>query len=191
MSVSIKHHCVKCPNTELFLVRIFLYLNWIRRFTPYISVFSLNTGKYWPEITPYSNNFHAVHAHYNSENFISAEVRNSECSTLGRHELKVVLWSNYLKLKCAMRWLSILFFAVFMATEILKWVIQSFVLFRKKMTLLVFFVSYIAGNIFSTSSISRSKPWDYLVFLCNGHLKSILQLSISVSQSFKLNNRRV
>ena len=88
--------------------------------------------------------------------------------------------------------LSILFFAAFMATEILKWVIQSFVLFRKKkMTLLVFFVSYIAGNIFSSSSISRSKPWDYLVFLCKRHLKSILQLSILVSQSVKLNNRRV
>ena len=28
----------KCPNTEFFLVRIFLYLNWIRRFTQ-ISVF--------------------------------------------------------------------------------------------------------------------------------------------------------
>ena len=24
----------KCPNTEFFLVRIFLYSNWIRRFTP-------------------------------------------------------------------------------------------------------------------------------------------------------------
>ena len=24
----------KCPNTEFFLVRIFLYLDWIRRFTP-------------------------------------------------------------------------------------------------------------------------------------------------------------
>ena len=166
MSVSIKHHCVKSVQ---ILVRIFLYLDWIRRFTPYISVFSPNTGKYWPEITLYLNNFHAVHAHYNSENFISAEVRDSECSTLGRGELKVVVWSNYLKLKCAMHWLSILFFAAFMATEILKWVIQSFVLFRKKkMTLLVFFVSYIAGNIFSSSSISRSKPWDYLVFCVKG-----------------------
>ena len=43
----------KCPNTELFLVRIFLYLDWIRRFTEQISVFSQSTGKYWPEITPY------------------------------------------------------------------------------------------------------------------------------------------
>ena len=25
----------KCPNTELFLVRIFLYSDWIRRFTPW------------------------------------------------------------------------------------------------------------------------------------------------------------
>ena len=27
--------CVKCPNTDLFLVRIFLYSDWIRRFTEY------------------------------------------------------------------------------------------------------------------------------------------------------------
>ena len=26
-------HCVKCPITEFFLVRIFLYSDWIRRFT--------------------------------------------------------------------------------------------------------------------------------------------------------------
>ena len=26
-------HCVKCPNTEFFLVGIFLYSDWIRRFT--------------------------------------------------------------------------------------------------------------------------------------------------------------
>ena len=46
-----------CPNTELFLVRIFLYSDWIRRFTPWISVFSPNTGKYGPEITPYLDFF--------------------------------------------------------------------------------------------------------------------------------------
>ena len=40
-----------CPNTKLFLVRIF----------PYFSVFSPNTGKYGPEITPYLDNFHAVY----------------------------------------------------------------------------------------------------------------------------------
>ena len=43
----------KCPNTELFLVRSFLY-------TPYLSVFSPNTGKYGPEITPYLHTFHVV-----------------------------------------------------------------------------------------------------------------------------------
>ena len=50
----------KCPNTEFFLVRIFLYLDWIRRFTEKISVFSPNTGKYVPEKTPYLGTFHAV-----------------------------------------------------------------------------------------------------------------------------------
>ena len=49
-----------CPNTELFPVRIFLYLDWIWRFTESISVFSANTGKYGPEITPYLHTFHAV-----------------------------------------------------------------------------------------------------------------------------------
>ena len=34
---------------EIFLVRVFLYSDWIRRFTPQISVFSPNTGKYGPE----------------------------------------------------------------------------------------------------------------------------------------------
>ena len=48
------------PNTELFLVRIFLYSDWIRRFTPWISVFSPNTGKYGPEITPYLDFFCTV-----------------------------------------------------------------------------------------------------------------------------------
>ena len=43
----------KCPNTELFLVRIFLYSDWIRRDTPCLSVFSPNTGKYGTEMAPY------------------------------------------------------------------------------------------------------------------------------------------
>ena len=47
-------------DTELFLVRIFLYLEWIRRETEYLSVFSPNTGKYGPEITLYLDNFYAV-----------------------------------------------------------------------------------------------------------------------------------
>ena len=50
----------ECPNTELFLVRIFLYSVRIFLYTPYLSVFSPNTGKYGPEITPYLDTFHAV-----------------------------------------------------------------------------------------------------------------------------------
>ena len=50
----------KCPNTELFLVLIFLYSDWIRRFTPKISVVSPKIGKHRPEITPYLDTFHAV-----------------------------------------------------------------------------------------------------------------------------------
>ena len=50
----------KCPYTELFLVRIFLYLDGIRRFTPLISVFSPNIDNHEPEVTPYLDTFHAV-----------------------------------------------------------------------------------------------------------------------------------
>ena len=50
-----------CPNGEFFLIRIFLHSDWMRRDTPYLSVFSLNAGKYGPEKTPYLDNFHAVH----------------------------------------------------------------------------------------------------------------------------------
>ena len=55
--------CEKCANTELFLVRIFLHSDWIRRFTHIFSdllVFSPNTGKCGPEITPYLHTFHTV-----------------------------------------------------------------------------------------------------------------------------------
>ena len=54
-----------CPNTESFLVCIFLHLDWIRRDTPYLSVFSPNTGKYQPEKTPYLDTFHAMSYSYN------------------------------------------------------------------------------------------------------------------------------
>ena len=50
----------KCSNTEFALVRIFPHLDWIRRDTEYLSVFSPNAGKYRPAKTPYLDNFHAV-----------------------------------------------------------------------------------------------------------------------------------
>ena len=55
-----KHTSKKYPNTEFFLVCIFLYSNWIRRFTPYISVFSPNPGIYGPKKKGDLNNFHVV-----------------------------------------------------------------------------------------------------------------------------------
>ena len=42
----------KCSNTEFFVVRIFPYSDWIRRFTMSISVFRPKTGKYGPEKIP-------------------------------------------------------------------------------------------------------------------------------------------
>ena len=50
----------KWPNTEFFLVRIFPHSDSIRRYTPYLAVFSPNVGKYGPEKTPYLDTFHAV-----------------------------------------------------------------------------------------------------------------------------------
>ena len=50
----------KCLNTEFFLVYIFPNLDWIRRDTSYLSVFSPNAGKYRPEKNPYLDTFHAV-----------------------------------------------------------------------------------------------------------------------------------
>ena len=41
----------KYPNTEFFLIRIFLHSDWMRWDTPYLSVFSPNAGKYGPEKT--------------------------------------------------------------------------------------------------------------------------------------------
>ena len=48
----------KVPKYRVFLVRIIMYSDWIRRL---ISVFSPNTGKYGPEKTPYLDTFHAVY----------------------------------------------------------------------------------------------------------------------------------
>ena len=50
----------KCPDTEFFLVRIFLHSAWIRRDTPYLSIFSSNAEKYEPEKNPYLDTFHTV-----------------------------------------------------------------------------------------------------------------------------------
>ena len=50
----------KCPDTEFFLVRIFLHSDWIRRDTDYLSVSSPNEGNEGPEKTPYLDTFHAL-----------------------------------------------------------------------------------------------------------------------------------
>ena len=52
--------CEMCPNTEFFLVHIFPHLDWIWGDTKYLSVFSMNAGKYGPEKTPYLDTFHVV-----------------------------------------------------------------------------------------------------------------------------------
>ena len=53
--------CVKLSVFGVILVRISPYLDCIRRRdTEYLSVFSLNAGKYRPEKTPYLDTFHRV-----------------------------------------------------------------------------------------------------------------------------------
>ena len=54
-------HCVKTVQIRsFFLVRIFPHLDWIRRDTPYLSVFSPNAGKYGPGKFSYFDTFQAV-----------------------------------------------------------------------------------------------------------------------------------
>ena len=53
----------KCSHTELFLVRIFLYWDWIRSVhiqSFFWSVFSCIWTEYRPEKTPYLNTFYAM-----------------------------------------------------------------------------------------------------------------------------------
>ena len=50
----------RCPNTELFLVLIFPHSDWIKKDTPYLSVFRPNAGKYRPEKNSDLDTFHAV-----------------------------------------------------------------------------------------------------------------------------------
>ena len=60
----------KCPNTELFLVRIFLYSDWIRIQFKYRRIRTRNNyvfGHFLPEITPYLDTFHEVF-HYLDQN---------------------------------------------------------------------------------------------------------------------------
>ena len=52
----------KCPYRGFFLVRIFPHSDWIRRLTPYLSVFSLNAGKYGPEKSPYLDTFYSAYS---------------------------------------------------------------------------------------------------------------------------------
>ena len=52
----------KCPNTELFLFRIFLYSDWMQE------DISPNTGKCEPEMTPYLD---TLLAEYSNENVIN------------------------------------------------------------------------------------------------------------------------
>ena len=59
--ISVIKDCVKCVQIRsFFLVRIFPHLDWIRRDTKYLYLFSPNSGKYGPEKTPYLETFHAV-----------------------------------------------------------------------------------------------------------------------------------
>ena len=60
---------------SFFLVCIFLYSDWIRRFMELISVFSRNTGKYGPEKTPYLDTFHTVYILKNT----FSQIKNTSC----------------------------------------------------------------------------------------------------------------
>ena len=67
----------KCPNTEFFLLHIFSHSDWIWRDTSFLSVFSLNAGKYRPEKTPYLNTFHTVLAILTFSSWINGSCMNA------------------------------------------------------------------------------------------------------------------
>ena len=52
----------KVSKHWVFQVRIFPYLDWILRFTPLISVFSLNVGKYRPENSVFGQFLRSLHS---------------------------------------------------------------------------------------------------------------------------------
>ena len=57
------HTAWKVSKYEVFMLRVFLYSDWTVIYSVHLRipyVFSLNTGKYGPEITPYFDTFHAV-----------------------------------------------------------------------------------------------------------------------------------
>ena len=57
----LQKHCVKSVQIRSFFWSVFFpHSDWIRRDTPYLSVFSPNAGKYGPDKTPYLHTFHTV-----------------------------------------------------------------------------------------------------------------------------------
>ena len=65
-----------CPNTELFLVR------------KEISVFSPNTGKYGPKITPYLDTFHAVIVSLTTLKLVGSSIQAVTISKAGAYVMK-------------------------------------------------------------------------------------------------------
>ena len=70
----------------VFLGRIFTHSDWIRRNTPYFSVFSPNAGKYGPEKLPIRTLFHALRVLSWVDEFS------------WRKTLKRLVWINFLEL---------------------------------------------------------------------------------------------
>ena len=56
----------KCPNTEFFLVRIFVHSDWRRRHAKYLSIFSPNVQKYGHEKNPVFGHFSRNDFSFNS-----------------------------------------------------------------------------------------------------------------------------
>ena len=52
---------VKSVQIRSFFCSVFSRIRTVRRDTPFLSVFSLNAGKYGPEKMPHLDTFHAVH----------------------------------------------------------------------------------------------------------------------------------
>ena len=148
---------------RVIMVRIFPHLDWIRRDTEYLSVFSPNARKYRPETTPYLDNFHAVIT--TRQWMIHTVFKNSEgvvttCNFIKKEALAQVLsWEFWEIFK------NIFFIEHFPATALGNWMILV-----KKATssLAVSFDQAITITLFNCISYMYSlgkQFWIYFFFI--------------------------
>ena len=139
--------------TELFLVHIFLCLDWTRRFTEKISLFSPNIGKYGPEITRYLGTFQALYLHhrYNGLNCAFRRVSPSS-SAINKH---------YKEVQVLFRWHSVFFILMFFFLPNFKMLLLGTTSARSKSVSLEIY-SYVQSGL-ASCEISGYRPTTFSV----------------------------